>query len=170
VNCSDLVARVTAGAQPSAEDQRDDRILVTIDAEQREETGVPCGDVPQLAPDCKSQFVVFEVLDPVGREHERIRLAESERCNRDVVVFAYEDQRHRDVELRARRLDDVKDARILLLVNHHRRADQPSPRECDVEHRDHDEERDLGWPDALVNHEPDQRRDRERKEQGEDEG
>lgn len=97
------------------------------------------GDVPEFAADHKRELVVFERFDPVARDHERIRLAETERGNRHVVVLANEDQGHRNIEGRAGAFDDFKDARVLCLVNAHARAQELSAGERDVDHRDDDE-------------------------------
>ena len=101
---SDLVAGHRAAAQPSAEDERDQRILVAVDAEQREKTRVSGGDVPEFAADHERELVVAKDFDPVAAKHERVRLAEAERRNRNVVVLARKNERHRNLERRARAL------------------------------------------------------------------
>ena len=65
---SDFVARHRAAAQPSAEDERDQRIFLTVDAEQREKTRVSGGDVSEFAADHERQLVVAEHLDPMAAE------------------------------------------------------------------------------------------------------
>ena len=97
------------------------------------------GDVPEFAADHECELVVFERLDPVARDHERVRFAETERGNRHVVVLAHEDERHRNIERGARAFDDFKDARVLRLVYAHARAQQFSASERDVDHCDDDE-------------------------------
>ena len=147
---SDLIARKRAAAEPGAKDQADQRALVAVDAEQREVARVTGGDVPEFAADHKREFVVFERFDPVARDHQRIRLAETERGDRYVVILANEDQRHRNIEGRARALDDFKDAWVLSLVNAHAGAQEFSAGERDVDHRDDDEQRDLRRTDGFV--------------------
>src|SRR5580692_1132311 len=107
------------------------------------ETSMPGGDMPQLASDHERKLVVGEMLDPVAREHERVRLPEAESNDGHVVVFAYEDKRHGDLERRTGPFNDRKDARILPFVHPDARTEQSTPRQCHVQHRDHDEKRYL---------------------------
>ena len=110
----------------------------------------------EFAPDHERQLVVAKHLDPVTRQNQRVRFAETKRGDGNVVVFAYEDQRHGDLQRRARTLDDRKHARVLRLMYAYARAEQAAAREGYVDHRDDDEQRDLRRTDRFVQNVSDQ--------------
>jgi hypothetical protein len=95
--------------KPSAEDQRDDRVLAARRAQERGEPRMPGCDVAELARDQEAQFAAAEMLVVLARDDERIRFPDTDGRDRHERIVANEHLRRGDAEPRSQAVRQLRD-------------------------------------------------------------
>ncbi|BDE04836.1 hypothetical protein WPS_01120 [Vulcanimicrobium alpinum] len=89
----------------------------------------------------KKRLVVAKVVDELRGDHDRVRIADPDRDDRDERVVAHEDVRRRHPQHPRALVDDRVHVRELAGVHAQAASQQPAARERDVDHRDDQQQR-----------------------------